>query len=89
MDGANSYFAITMFFLVFLMVLMAISLCCGCSPSRLAKKRQEEAWKAEIREMMQKDNKVEMEEGLEAEGWTEVNGGMKGHGGLPRLVEGA
>ena len=39
--------------------------------------------------MMQKDNKVEMEEGLEAEGWTEVNGGKKGHGGLPRLVEGA
>ena len=68
MDGANGYFAIAMFFLVFLMVLTAISLCCGCSPSRLAKKRQEEAWKAEIKEMMQKNNKVEVEEGLEAEG---------------------
>ena len=28
MDGANGYFAIAMFFLVFLMVLTAISLCC-------------------------------------------------------------
>ena len=40
---------------------------------------------------MQRNNQVEVEEGLEAEGWTEVNGGAvpKGPGGLPRLVEGA
>ena len=36
-------------------------------------------------------NQLEVEAGLEAEGWTEVNGGArpKGSGGLPRLVEGA
>ena len=61
-----------------------------CSPSRMAKKRQEEEWKEEIRGMMMKKNLGEAELGLEAEGWSEVNGGLgtKGTTG-PRLVEGA
>ena len=41
--------------------------------------------------MKQRNNQVEVEQGLEAEGWTEVNGGAgpKGPGGLPSHVEGA
>ena len=40
--------------------------------------------------MMEKRNQGEVELGLEAEGWTQVNGGLgaKGTAG-PRLVEGA
>ena len=60
-------------------------MCCGCSPSKLAKRRQEEEWKEEIREMMEKRNKEDTELGLEAEGWQEVNKSKTG----PRLEEGA
>ena len=91
MDGSTGYFTISMFALVFLIMRGAISMCCGCSPSRMARRKQEEEWKSEIKEMMEKRNQSEVETGLEAEGWTEVNGGpgTKGTGGLPRLVEGA
>ena len=86
-DGSNGYFAIAMFALVLLVMMTGISLCCGCSPSRMARRKQED-WR---REMMERNNQLEVEAGLEAEGWTEVNGGAgtKGSGGLPRLVEGA
>ena len=85
MDGSTSYFAIALLILLCLLVVMTVPMCCGCSPSRLAKKRQEERWKEEIREMMEKRNKEDAELGLEAEGWQEVNKSKTG----PRLVEGA
>ena len=65
--------------------MVTVPMCCGCSPSRLAKRRQEKQWKEEIREMMEKRNKEDAELGLEAEGCQEVNKGKTG----PRLVEGA
>ena len=68
MDGSTRYFAIAMFILMCLIVMGAISICCGCSPSRMAKKRQEEEWKEEIRGMMEKRNQDEVELGLEAKG---------------------
>ena len=89
-DGSTGYFAIALFILLCLIAMGAISVCCGCSPSRMAKRRQEEEWKEEIRGMMMKKNLAEAELGLEAEGWNEVNNGpgTKGITG-PRLVDGA
>ena len=57
----------------------------------MARRKQEEEWKSEIREMLERNNQLQVETGLEVEGWTEVNGGAgtKGLGELPRLVEGA
>ena len=89
MDGSTSYFAITLLDLLCLVVMVAITVCCGCSPSKMAKRRQEEEWKDEIRGMMEKRNMGDAEEGLEAEGWSEIhNEFSKGKTG-PRLVEGA
>ena len=85
MDGSTTYFATALLILLCLLVVMTVPMCCGCSPSRLAKRRQEEQWKEEIREMMEKRNKEDAELGLEAEGWQEVNKGKT----EPRLVEGA
>ena len=85
MDGSTSYFAIALLVLLCLVVMVATTICCGCSPSKMAKRRQEEEWKEEIRGMMEKRNMGDAELGLEAEGWTEINKGKTG----PRLVEGA
>ena len=48
----------------------------------MAKRKQEEKWKDEIRGMMEKRNREDAELRLETEGWTEVH---KKTG--PRLVE--
>ena len=88
MDGSTGYFAIALFILLCLIAMGAISVCCGCSAYRMAKRRQEEEWKEEIRGMMMKKKLAEAELGLEAEGWNEVNGLGKGITG-PRLVDGA
>ena len=42
MDGSTGYFAIAMFALVLLVMMTGISLCFGCSLSRMAKRKQEE-----------------------------------------------
>ena len=83
MDGSTSYFMISLVILICLLVVMTVPMCCcGCSPQRLAKKRREERWKAEVCELMEQRNKEDAEMGMEAEGWQEVN---KKTG--PRLVE--
>ena len=88
MDRSTSYFAITLLVLLCLVVIVTITICCGCSPSKMAKRRQEEKWKDEIRGMMKKRNAGDTEVGLEAEGWSKINNGFsKGKTG-PRLVEG-
>ena len=81
MDGSSSYFTIVLFALMTLVIMVTIATCCGCSPSKLAKRKQEEKWKDEIRGMMEKRNREDAELGLEAEGWTEV------HKTGPKLVE--
>ena len=73
MDGSTSYFMIALVILICLLVVMTVPMCCGCSPSRLAKKRREERWKAEVRELMEQRNKEDAEMGMEAEGWQEIN----------------
>ena len=89
MDGSTSYYAIALLVLLCLVVMVTITICCGCSPSKMAKRRQEEEWKEEIRGMMEKRNAGDAEVGLEAEGWSEIhNGFSKGKTG-PRLVEGS
>ena len=88
MDRFTSYFAITLFILLCLVMMGAITVCCGCSPSKMAKRRQEEEWKDEIRGMMEKRNMGDAELGLEAKGWSEIHNRLsKGKTG-PRLVEG-
>ena len=42
MDGSSSCFAITLFALMILVIMVIIATCCGCLPSKLAKRRQEE-----------------------------------------------
>ena len=76
MDGSTSYFAIALFILLCLVMMGAITVCCGCSPSKMARRRQEEEWKDEIRGMMEKRNLGEAELGLEAEGWSEIHSGL-------------
>ena len=85
MDGSSSYFAIALLILLVLVVMVTITICCGCSPSKMARRRQEEEWRDEIRGMMEKRNAGDAEVGLEAEGWSEIN---KGKTDL-RLVEGS
>ena len=51
----------------------------------MAKRRQEEEWKDEIRRMMEKRNAGDAEVGLETKGWSEIHKGKTG----PRLVEGS
>ena len=89
MDGSTSYFVIALLILLCLVVMVTITICYRCSPSKMAKRRQEEEWKEEIRGMMEKRNAGDAEVGLEAEGWSEIhNGFSKGKTG-PRLVEGS
>ena len=76
MDGSTSYFAITLLVLFCLVAMVATTMCCGCSPSKMAKRRQEEEWKDEIRGMMEKRNIGDAELGLEAEGWSEIHNGF-------------
>ena len=68
MDGSTSYFAIALCALLVLVVMVTITICCGCSPSKMARRRQEEEWREEIRGMMEKRNMEDAEMGLEAEG---------------------
>ena len=42
MDGSTGYFAIALFILLCLVAMGAISVCCGSSQSRMAKRRQQE-----------------------------------------------
>ena len=88
MDGSTSYFAIALLILLCLVVMGAITVCCGCSPSKMARKRQEEEWKDEIRGMMEKRNMGDAELGLEAEGWSEIHNRLSKGKTSPRLVEG-
>ena len=83
MDGSTSYFAIALLALLVLVVMVTITICCGCSPSKMARRRQEEEWRDEIRGMMEKRNVDDAEMGLEAEGWSEIHKGKTG----PKLVE--
>ena len=87
MDG--SYFAIALLVLLCLVVMVTITICCGCSPSKMAKRRQEEEWKDEIRGMMEKRNAGDAEVGLEAEGWSKIQNGFSKGKTSPRLVEGS
>ena len=48
MDGSTSYFAIALLVLLCLVAMVATTMCCGCSPSKMAKRRQEEERKEEI-----------------------------------------
>ena len=95
-SAGEGYLAIAIFALLVIVILLGLAYCCGCTPAKLIKKKEEREWKMEIKELMQRHNQMEMEEGLEAEGWVDVgnkglnNGsGPKGQPGLPRLVEGA
>ena len=99
-SAGEGYLAIAIFALLVIVILLGLAYCCGCTPAKLIKKKEEREWKMEIKELMQRHNQLEVEEGLEAEGWVEVghnesgpkghNGsGQKGQPGLPRLVEGA
>ena len=95
-SAGQGYFGIAIFTLLVIIILLGLSYCNGCTPAKLARKKEEREWKMEIKELMQRNNQLEMEEGLEAEGWVDVghkgpnNGsGPKGQPGLPRLVEGA
>ena len=82
MDASSSYFTIVMFALLSLVMMVTIATCCGCSPAKLARRESEEKWKDEIRSMMEKRNREDAEQGLETEGWTEVNKKT-----VPKLVE--
>ena len=74
---------IALVILICLLVVITVPMCCcGCSPHKLRKKREEEKWKKEVRELMEQRNREDAELGLEAEDWQEVK---KGTG--PRLVD--
>ena len=83
MDRSTSYFAIALLVLLVLVVMVTITICCGYLPSKMAKRRQEEEWRDEIRGMMEKRNVDDAEMGLEAEGWSEIYKVKTG----PKLVE--
>ena len=85
MDGSISYFTIALLALLVLVIMVTITICCGCLPSKMAKRRQEEEWREEIRGMMEKRNMGDAEVGLESEGWSEIHKGKTG----PKLVEGS
>ena len=68
MDKSTSYSAIALLVLLGLVIMVTIEICCGCSPSKMAKRRQEEEWRDEIRGMMEKRNAGDAKVGLEAEG---------------------
>ena len=83
MSGASSFFMIALVITICLLLFITLPMCCcGCSPHKLRKKREEEKWKKEVRELMEQRNREDAELGLEAEDWQEVK---KGTG--PRLVD--
>ena len=83
MDSTTSYFTIVVCAILFLLLVGTIAICCGWSPSKLAKREREERWKEEMRTMMLQQNKMkgDVEFGHEVEGWTDI----KKTG--PKLVE--
>ena len=61
-DGGSSFFMIVMILLIFLVVIVVMPMyCCGCSPYKLCKKRKEEKWKREIRQMLEQRNRLDVE----------------------------
>ena len=61
-DGGSSFFMIVMILLIFLVVIIVMPMyCCGCSPYKLCKKRKEEKWKREIRQMLEQRNRLDVE----------------------------
>ena len=74
MDFARGqgYFAIAFFALLVKIIDLALSCWCDCTPAKLTRKMEERAWQMEIKELMQRHNQQEVEEGLEVEGWIEV-----------------
>ena len=80
-SGASTFFFIALVISICLIIAITIPCCCGCTPHKLKRKKEEEEWKKEVRKLMDQ-RKEDVEYGLEAEGWTEIN---KGKG--PRLVD--
>ena len=61
-DGGSSFFMIVLILLIFLVVIVVMPMyCCGCSPYKLCKKRKEEKWKREIRQMLEQRNRLDVE----------------------------
>ena len=61
-DGGSSFFMIVMILLIFLVVIVVMPMyCCGCSPYKLCKKRKEEKWKREVRQMLEQRNRLDVE----------------------------
>ena len=81
-SGASTFFFIALVISICLILGITLPCCCGCTPHKIKRKREEEKWKKEVRNLMEQRNKEDAEFGLEAEGWTEIN---KGKG--PRLVD--
>ena len=82
MSGASSFFFIALVITICLLLFITLPCCCGCTPHKIKRKREEEKWKKEVRELMEQRNREDAELGLEAEDWQEVK---KGTG--PRLVD--
>jgi len=62
LDGGSSFFMIVLMILIFLVVIVVMPMyCCGCSPYKLCKKRKEEKWKREIRQMLEQRNRLDVE----------------------------
>ena len=62
LDGGSSFFMIVMILLIFLVVIIVMPMyCCGCSPYKLCKKRKEEKWKREVRQMLEQRNRLDVE----------------------------
>ena len=81
-SGASTFFFIALVISICLILAITLPCCCGCTPHKIKRKREEEKWKTEVRDLMEQRNSEDAELGLEAEGWVEVN---KGKG--PRLVD--
>ena len=81
-SGASSFFFIALVISICLILSITLPCCCGCMPHKIKRKREEEKWKTEVRELMEQRNREDAELGLEAEDWQEVK---KGKG--PRLVD--
>ena len=61
-DGGSSFFIIVLMILIFLVVIVVMPMyCCGCSPYKLCKKRKEEKWEREIRQMLEQRNRLDVE----------------------------
>ena len=62
LDGGSSFFMIVLILLIFLVVIVVMPMyCCGCSPYKLCKKRKEEKWKREVRQMLEQRNRLDVE----------------------------